>query len=432
MHGCKIKVMDNYKQRVADGLLRRKLACKGAVLIEGPKWCGKTTTALNIAGSVLNLGDSSVLEQSREMFAMNSQLLLNGETPRLIDEWQTIPQLWDSIRSEVDKRNLFGQFVLTGSSVPPQSSFFVHSGTGRFARLKMRPMSLFESGEFKPKVSLKDLFEGKSIEPISCDIDLEQMAYLLCRGGWPQATLLNGDVALDQAFEYYQSIVKTDIQRIDGVRRSEQRTKQLLRSYARHIGTPATYTTICADIKANDSQSINDDTVADYVDALRRLFVIEDMPSWNPNIRSKAAIRTSDNRYFVDPSIATAALGLGPKDLINDLSTFGFFFENMAVRDLRVFADSLFGELYHYRDSNGLECDTVIHLRDGSYGLIEIKLGGLKNIDMGAESIKSLQKIIDTSKMSAPLFGMVLTAVGKYAYQRPDGIYVVPLACLRP
>ena len=424
--------MGDYKHRIADAILQRKLQGKGAVLVEGPKWCGKTTTAKECAASMLNLGDYSTFEKSVEMFSLNPQMLLQGATPRLIDEWQTIPQLWDVVRSEVDSRNKFGQFILTGSSVPPQNTKFIHSGTGRYARLKMRPMSLFEAGDSQPQISLTDLFEGHEFVPCQCDIDLDRIAYLLCRGGWPQATLLEGTVALDQAFEYYEAIVKSDIQRVDAVRRNEQRVRQLMRSFSRHIGTQTTYTAMCSDIKSNDSQSINDDTVADYIDALRRLFVVEDMPSWNPNIRSKAAIRTSETRYFVDPSIATAALGLGPKDLLNDLKTFGFFFENMAIRDLRVFAEAMNGIVYHYRDSNGLECDAVIHRRDGSYALVEIKLGGLQNIDAGAQSILALQNTIDTTKMPVASFGMVLTAIGDYAYRRKDGVYVVPIGCLKP
>lgn len=423
--------MNKYKNRIADMLLQRKLQGKGAVLIEGPKWCGKTTTAKECAASILDLGDYSVFEKSKELFSLSPKMLLQGKTPLLIDEWQTIPHLWDVVRNEVDNRNLVGQFIMTGSSVPPKNTEFLHSGTGRYARLKMRPMSLFESGDSQGQVSLTDLFDGKTFEPCHCDFDLEHIAYLLCRGGWPQATMLKGTAALDQAFEYYEAIVKSDIQRVDDVRRNEQRARLLMRSFARHIGTQTTYTAMCSDIRANDSQSIIDDTIADYVDALKRLFVVEDMPSWNPNIRSKAAIRTSDNRYFTDPSIATAALGLGPKDLINDLKTFGFFFENMAVRDLRVFAEALNGIVYHYRDSNGLECDAVIHRRDGSYALIEIKLGGLQNIEAGAQSILALQRTIDTSKMPVASFGMVLTAIGDYAYQRKDGIFVVPIGCLK-
>ena len=424
--------MDNYyKPRIADQLLVRKMAGKGAVLIEGPKWCGKTTTAQQQAKSILDLGDSGVLKQSLQMMEISPKTLLQGETPRLIDEWQTIPPLWNSIRDEVDKRKTFSQFILTGSSVLPQADETVHSGTGRFGRIKMRPMSLFESGESNGTVSLRELFSGNTVEPQTNSIDLQKMAYLTCRGGWPIATLLDGDLALDQAFDYVDSVAEFDIQRVDGVKRSPERTRLLMRSYARNIAQQVSYGTIKADMRSNDSKTLDEDTVADYIKALKRLFVIEDLTAWNPNIRSKSAIRTSDTRHFVDPSIGTAALGLGPNDLINDLDSFGLIFEDLAVRDLRVYAEALDGKLYHYRDSSGLECDTVLHRRNGSYALIEIKLGGEKLIEEGVAALNTLAETIDTIRMPMPSFKMVLTAVGPYAYQRPDGIFVVPIGCLK-
>ncbi len=424
-------MIEKYKQRIADRLLMRKLAGKGAVLIEGPKWCGKITTARQQAKSMLDLGDSEILKQSQQMMEVSPKTLLQGETPRLIDEWQTMPSLWDSIRSEVDRRGTFSQFILTGSSVLPQADETTHSGTGRFARIKMRPMSLFESGESMGSVSLRELFDGGSFEPQPNKLDLQDMAYLTCRGGWPQATLLDGGLALDQAFDYVDAVAEHDIQRVDGVRRSPERTRLLLRSYARNIAQQVSYGTIKADMLSNDSKSLDEDTVADYVKALKRLFVIEDLEAWNPNIRSKSAIRTSDTRHFVDPSIGTAALGLGPNDLINDLNAFGLFFEDLAVRDLRVFAEALDGRLYHYRDSSGLECDTVLHRRNGTYALIEVKLGGEKLIEEGVSSLNALANTIDTTKMPNPSFRMVLTAVGQYAYQRKDGVFIVPIGCLR-
>lgn len=420
-----------YKPRIVDKILARKLAGKGAVLIEGPKWCGKTTTAKQQAKSILNLGDSNILKQSRQLFEISPQTLLQGDTPRLIDEWQTIPSLWDSIRSEVDERTNLSQFILTGSSVLPQADEITHSGTGRFARVKMKPMSLFESGESSGSVSLRALFDGETFEPQKNNLDLQTIAFLTCRGGWPQATLLNGEIALDQAFDYIDSVIENDIQRIDGVKRSAERTRLLLRSYARNISQQVSYATIKADMLTNDSNTLDEDTVADYIKALKRLFVIDDMEAWNPNIRSKSAIRTSDTRHFVDPSIGTAALGLGPKDLINDLDSFGLFFEDLAVRDLRVFAEALDGKLYHYRDSSGLECDTVLHRRNGSYALIEIKLGGEKLVEEGVAALNSLANTIDTTKLPKPSFKMVLTAVGSYALQRPDGIFVVPIGCIK-
>ena len=406
------------------------MAGKGAVLIEGPKWCGKTTTAKQQAKSMLNLGDSNVLRQSLQMMELSPITLLEGDTPRLIDEWQTIPPLWDTIRSEVDRRGDFSQFILTGSSVLPDAESTIHSGTGRFARIKMRPMSLLESGESTGSVSLTKLFEGEPLKPQVNQKGLEDIAYYTCRGGWPQAILLEGEIALDQALDYFDSVVERDIQRVDGVKRNADRARLLLRSYARHISQQVSYATIKADMLSNDSQTLDEDTVADYIKALKRLFVIEDLEAWNPNIRSKAAIRTSDTRHFVDPSIGTAALGLGPKDLMNNLESFGLFFEDLAVRDLRIFADVLDGRLYHYRDSSGLECDTVLHRRNGTYALIEIKLGGEKAIEEAADSMKQLAETIDHTRMPQPAFLMVLTAVGPYAYRRPDGVFVVPITCL--
>lgn len=413
-------------------MLDRKLQGKGAVLVEGPKWCGKTTTAEQKAASILKLGDVGVYRQSRQLAEMNPALLLEGAAPRLIDEWQTIPELWDSVRSEVDERNTFGQFIMTGSAVPVPTEQLLHTGIGRITRLMMRTMTLFESGESNGTISLKGLFDAPEQIFAECAIDIEQLAFLVCRGGWPQATFLKGGLALDQAFDYFDAIVASDISRVDGVKRSPERTRTLMRSYARHQGAAVNYSVIAADMQANDGNAPDTDTVASYIAALKKIFVVEDMPAWNPNLRSKTAIRTSDTRYFVDSSIGVAALGIGPKDFLNDLNTFGLFFETMAVRDLRVFAEAMDGSLYHYRDANGLECDAVLHRRDGSYGLIEIKLGGDSAIDEGAKNLHSLGKIIDITRMQTPSFKMVLVGVGKYAYRRPDGVYVVPIGCLKP
>lgn len=422
-----------YKERVADKLLLRRLAGKGAVQIEGPKWCGKTTTAKQLAKSVLDLGDTEVLQESRQLIEINSKALLSGETPRLIDEWQTLPSLWDSIRSEVDRRNEFGQFILTGSSVLPDPAATIHSGTGRFGYVRMRPMSLFESGEGNASISIAGLFNGDDYDISLNHLQLEDIAYLICRGGWPQTTFLQGEVALDQAVDYVDSVVERDIRRVDGVERSADRARRLLRSYARNIAQQVSLKTIQADILNNDTTTLNEDTIADYIKALKRLYVIEDLAAWNPNLRSKAAIRTSDTRHLVDPSIGTAILGIGPKDLVNDLETFGLFFENMVVRDLRVYAEALDGHLYHYRDSDNLECDAVLHRRNGSYGLIEVKLGGETKIAEAADTLNRLENKIDTTRMPNPAFKMVVTAVGKYAYRRKeDGVYVVPIGCLKP
>ena len=423
--------MAKYKQRISDRILKRKVLGKGAVLIEGPKWCGKTTTAKQLAKSVLDLGDSSVLRQSVQLIELSPKTLLEGKTPRLIDEWQALPPIWDSIRSEVDKRGEPSQFILTGSSVLPEADETIHSGTGRYAYIKMRPMSLYESGESNGKVSLADLFDGKPFETQMNDLTIDDITYLTCRGGWPWATLISKEVALDQAFDYVDSVVNKDIQRVDGVKRSPERAKLLLRSYARNISQQVPLSTIRKDMLANDSSTLDEDTVTDYIKALKKLFVIEDLEAWNPNLRSKAAIRTTDTRHFVDPSIGTASLGLGPKDLINDLKSFGFFFEDMVVRDLRVYAEALDGKLYHYRDSTGLECDTVLHRRNGSYALMEVKLGGKGLIDEGAANMLKLSKNIDTDRMPAPSFMAVIIGVGQYAYQREDGVYVIPIGCLK-
>lgn len=423
--------MVKYKHRIADRILERKVLGKGAVLIEGPKWCGKTTTAKQLSKSILDLGDSSVLMQSSQLIEISPKALLEGKTPRLIDEWQALPTIWDCIRSEVDRRGEPSQFILTGSSVLPEAEETIHSGTGRFAYIKMRTMSLYESGESTGSISLSDLFEGKSFEVLQNEMDIDELAYLICRGGWPWATLIPKEVALDQAFDYVDSVVQKDIQRVDKIKRSPDRARLLLRSYARNISQQISYATIRKDMLANDASTLDEDTVADYVKALKKLFVIEDLAAWNPNIRSKAAIRTSDTRHFVDPSIGTAALRLGPKDLINDLQSFGLFFEDLVVRDLRVYAEALDGKLYHYRDSSGLECDTVLHRRNGSYALLEVKIGGENRINEGAANLLALAKNIDTNKMSAPSFMAVIIGIGKYAYQRKDGVYVIPIGCLK-
>jgi predicted AAA+ superfamily ATPase len=416
---------------VVDSILQEKLEGKGAVLIEGPKWCGKTTTAEQIAKSVLYMDDPQSKEQNVNMAALNPKRLLSGETPRLIDEWQIAPKLWDAIRFEVDHRDDLGQFVLTGSAVPPDTKEITHSGTGRFSWLMMRPMSLYESGESTGEVSLSRLFEGKGEVDGESKLDLERIAFLICRGGWPRSIDMRDKIALNQAIDYYDAIVHSDINRADGVEKNPERVKRLMRSLARNQGQQIANTAIAADIAVNDESTINQETVAGYISALKKIFVVEDMPAWNPNLRSKSAIRTSDTRYFVDASIAAAALGIGPNDLINDLNTMGFLFETMCVRDLRVYAEALGGSVYHFRNKAGLECDAVVHLRNGSYGLIEIKLGGEKLIREGVETLTSLTESIDTSKMKEPAFLMILTAADQYAYRREDGICIVPVGCLK-
>ncbi|MDY3047060.1 MAG: DUF4143 domain-containing protein [Candidatus Enterosoma sp.] len=423
--------MKNYRNRIADDILKRKLEGKGAVVIEGPKWCGKTTTAEQIAKSVLYMDDPSNKAQNITISETNPKQLLRGETPRLIDEWQIAPKLWDTIRFEVDHRGELGQFVLTGSAVPADTHEITHSGTGRFTWLMMRPMSLYESGESNGTVSLKEMFEGKDEIEGYADLTFERLAFVICRGGWPQAIDMRDEIALDQAIDYYTAVVHSDINRADNIEKNPERVKRLMRSYARNQGSQVPNTVLVQDVKSNDETSINEETVATYLKALRKIFVIEDMPAWNPNLRSKTAIRSSDTRYYIDPSIAVAALGLGPDDLVNDLHTFGFLFETLCIRDLRIYADSLGGEVYHYRDKDGQECDAVIHLRNGKYGLIEIKLGGDTLIEEGARNLKAMEAKIDTDKMNTPSFLMVLTGVGNYAYRRKDGVFVVPIGSLK-
>ena len=424
--------MKQYRPRIADKMLSRRLMGVGAVLIQGPKWCGKTTTAEQQAKSVVYMDDPEYMDQNIELASLSPKKLLAGATPRLIDEWQLAPQLWDAARFEVDHRDEEGQFIFTGSAVPADTEKIHHSGTGRFAWLTMRTMSLYESGESTGEVSLNDLFIKPDVDVFGTNnLNIDSIAWLICRGGWPRATTINKEVALDMAYRYYEAVVNNDVSRVDNVRRDAERTKRVLRSIARNQCAQISVNTICADIESNDTVSANRLTITSYLDALKKIFVLEDSLAWNPNLRSKTAIRSSETRYFSDPSIGVAALGIGPNDLINDLSTMGLFFESMCVRDLRVYADALEGTIYHYRDSKGLECDAVLHLRNGSYGLIEIKLGGEKNIEEGAKNLKLLASKIDTTKMKAPSFLMILTGTTKYAIRREDGVYVVPIGCLK-
>jgi len=424
--------MKEYKKRVADDILRKKLSGKGAVLIQGPKWCGKTTTAKEAAKSVLYMDEPGTMKQNLLLAETDPEVLLEGDNPRLIDEWQLAPKLWDTIRFAVDRARKFGLFILTGSAVPPDTEEIKHSGTGRFTWMKMRPMSLYESGESNGSVSLAELFSdhdarirGKS------SLSLKDISFLICRGGWPMALDCEENIALQQAIDYYDAVVNEDVSRVDGVKRDTGYVKRLLRSYARNQGSQATIDTIVSDLDGNEELDPCSKTAAQYIKALKKIFVIEDSEAWNPNLRSKTAIRTSDTRYFVDSSIATAALGIGPGDLLNDLETMGLMFETMAIRDLRVYVEALDGGVYHYRDRSNLECDAVLHLRNGAYSLIEIKLGGDSLIEEGCKSLKKLSEKIDTEKMKKPSFLMVLTANGNYAYKRPDGILVVPIGCLR-
>lgn len=422
-----------YKPRIADDILENRLEAIGAVLIEGPKYCGKTTLGMQHAKSILTLADPVSRQQNLLMAQTNVGRLLQGAVPRLIDEWQLAPQIWDAVRNEVDKRNADGQFILTGSAVPADTSNIFHSGTGRISWLRLRTMSLWESGESTGEVSLASLFGGEEKVDGESEIDIDRLAFLVCRGGWPKATLSRTERgALFQAEDYFEAVVRSDISRADNTSRDSELARRLMSAYARNQGQAAPVKTLLADVLPNSDHLTSESTIYNYINALKKIFVVEDVPAWNPNLRSKTAIRTSDTRYFSDPSIATAAMGLGPEDLVNDLNTLGLFLETLCIRDLRVYTEALGGRVYHYRDRNGLECDAVLHLKNGSYGLIEIKLGGEQQIEQGAATLNRLADKIDTTKMKRPSFRMVLTGVGQYAYRRPsDGVLVVPIGALR-
>ena len=429
--------MTCYKNRVADALLAEKLSYMGAVLVQGPKWCGKTTTSRQAVRSEVSLEDSVKGRSNRILAQTRPDKLLEGAVPRLIDEWQEGPQLWDAVRSSVDRGGR-GMYVLTGSAVPPEiddddERVPRHTGTGRIARLTMRPMCLWESGESTGEVSLERLFTGEDVTGAKSGLELEDVCELMCRGGWPGALGLSGRVARGPAKEYYAAIVECDISRADRTLRDPGRVDRLMRSLARLQGTQSSASVICADMKANDSDTLTEDTVYSYLKALRRIFVTEDMRAWCPNLRCKTPLRTTDTRYYTDPSIAAAAMGLGPGDLMNDLTTFGLLFETMAVRDLRTCAEALGGSVFHYLDKSGLECDAIVRLENGSYGLVEIKTGGDALIEKGVKTLDSLSAKIDTARMPSPSFRMVLVANGDFAYRRTeDGIIVCPIGCLRP
>lgn len=420
-----------YVGRICDKILREKLEAKGAVLVKGAKWCGKTTTSESIAKSCIYIEDPAKKRQYLQLAEVNPSELLKGEVPRLIDEWQLAPKLWDAVRYEVDKRDEFGQFIMTGSAVPPDMSEISHTGIGRISTLLMRPMTLFESGDSNGSVSLRALFGGEHDISGMSESNLNDIAYYICRGGWPEAIGRSKKVALAQAPDYYDGLIESDISRVDGVVRDSERTKRVLKAYARSVASEATIVSLLDDVRGTQNDTMSETTMRSYISALRKLFVIEDSLAWNPNLRSRTAIRSSDTRYFVDPSIATAALGIGPNDLINDLSTMGLLFENMCIRDLRVYTEAIGGSVYHYRDKNGLECDAVVHLRNGRYGLVEIKIGGDKAIEEGASNLLKLYNRLDYDKMYKPSFMMVLCAVAPFAYRRSDDVMVVPIDCLR-
>lgn len=424
--------MKIYKRRIFDDILKDALEAKGAVLIQGPKWCGKTTTAEQMAQSVLYMSDPEKIEQNLLAAETKPSMLLKGDSPKLIDEWQIAPKLWDAIRFDIDHSDHLGKFILTGSAVPADRTKMQHTGTGRFAWLTMRPMSLFESCESTGSVSLQKLFSATIDLGESCSHTLESIAFLACRGGWPLSIDMKEKPALRQAFDYVDAITNNDISRVDKIQRDPAIARRLLKSLARLQGTQSTVKVILADMSPHQTKEFHENTIHAYIGALKKIFVVEDMEAWCPNLRCKTPIRTSDTRYFSDPSIATAALGLGPEELMEDLPTFGIIFETLVIRDLRTYAAALDGNVYHYKDKSGLECDAVIHLRNGKYGLVEIKLGGERLVEEGVKTLNKLASEIDTKRMRQPSFKMIIVATGDFAYQRPDGVIICPIGALCP
>lgn len=417
----------NYLPRISDALLTRKLRHSGAVLVTGPKWCGKTSTALVASESVIYMQDPDKSEAYKTAADTKPSILLGGDVPHLIDEWQMAPVLWDAVRFAVDQRQAVGQFVLTGSAVPIDNTM-MHTGTGRISRLTMRTMSLYESKESNGSVSLKDLFEGKFPDMEISNLTIEQIAFAICRGGWPASVRIKDDDALELSRDYVDAIIHQDISRVDGIERNPKRVQLVLRSLARNVATTATNVTILKDMEGDES-AMTAPTLDAYLNALRRIFVIEDQPAWFPSMRSKTAIRTASKRHFTDPSIATAVLRTSPKGLLEDFNTFGFLFESLCTRDMRIYAQANDGDVYHFRDKNGLESDMIVALNDGRWAAIEVKLGN-KQIEEAAQHLQELARKVDDEKMGHPSFLMVLTG-GEYAYQRKDGVLIVPIGCLK-
>ncbi|MCR5690061.1 MAG: DUF4143 domain-containing protein [Clostridiales bacterium] len=419
---------NEYLPRIADEIISDRLRSIGAILIEGPKWCGKTWTAARASKSQLYMQDPDKRGSYLKAADTKPSLLLKGDKPRLIDEWQTAPVLWDAVRFAVDQSGEYGQFILTGSAVP-RDNVVEHTGTGRIARITMRPMSLYESSESNGSVSLGELFDGKTDIDSLSDLSIEQIAFAIVRGGWPASVGEDEKTAFRHAVDYVEAVINQDISAVDGVEKSPARVRALMRSLARNVSTLATVKTICDDITAGNDQSLSEKTISGYMNALDRIFVTENIPAWNPALRSRTAIRTSPKRQFVDPSIAAATMRLSPERLLDDFSYFGFLFESLCDRDLRIYAESIDGELYHYRDKSNLEADAVICLKDGRWAAIEIKLGA-KEIEEAAKHLLLLKDKVNTEKMKEPSFLMVLTGT-ELAYRRDDGVFVVPVGCLK-
>ena len=424
-----------YKKRIIEEELELRLSAIGAVLIVGPKWCGKTTTALQYAKSSIKMNDVDMKEKYLSTAMIKPSNLLIGEKPRLIDEWQEAPTVWDTIRSSVDEIGLPGQYILTGSTIVDKTNI-MHTGIGRISRLKMYPMSLFESNESNGLISLTKLFNNQvKIDGIEAKLDINELIFAACRGGWPSSLFAKTEKAkLFVATDYINNICEVDISNVRGSEKSSLKTRLLLKSYARNISTLVKNSILINDINKDEPMSIN--SFLEYMNCLRDLYVIDEVDGWCPNIRSKTAIRSGVKREFIDPSLAVASLGLTPEYLRTDLKTFGFVFENLVIRDLKIYSQALGGNISYYQDRYGLECDCVLHLNDGRYALIEIKLGS-KDIEDGSKHLLKIKELIieynksnSRNQLRLPDLLIIITG-GAMAYERDDGVKIIPISCLR-
>ena len=420
---------NEYKPRIIDKKIKEYLSVFGAVCVEGPKWCGKTWSSSYHSKSEIMIGDPDGNFQNRHLAEMSPSLVLEGETPRLIDEWQEVPPLWDAVRHKVDQKSEKGQFILTGSATPNHKGI-MHSGAGRIARLRMRPMSLYESGNSSGKVSLEDLCKGKLTPAMTGEVDLHKITEFIYRGGWPGNTEIPIDKAGLLPNEYLKAVIEDDVYRIDGIKRDVSKMNLLLKSLARNESTTVTNKTLKADVKAIDDEDIDTDTISVYLDIFTRLFLLDNQPPFASNIRSSVRLKQAEKRHFADPSLACALLKATPDRLINDLETLGFLFEALCERDLRIYADSFDAKLYHYQDYNNREIDAVIELSDGKWCAFEIKLGA-NQIDKAAESLLNLKKSIEEEGGIAPSVLCVICGLSNAAYIRDDGVFVVPITALK-
>jgi len=418
-----------YKTRIIDTKIESLLDAFGAVCIEGPKWCGKTWTAIRHSHSQVFLGDPSGGFQNRQLAQINPELVLTGDYPHLVDEWQEVPSIWDAVRYKVDSLAQKGLFILTGSATPNHKGV-LHSGTGRIARVSMSPMSLYESGDSNGKVSLMDLFNGAQQDVLTGNVDLMHLINLTIRGGWPAAIGVPDDVAFELPKSYIDAVVQDDVYRIDGVKRDKHKMNLLLRSLARNESTTATNKKLKDDIKGVDNQDVDIDTIAEYLNVFGRLFILDNQLPFSPNIRSSVRVKQSEKRHFVDPSLACAVLGVSSSMLINDLQTYGFLFESLCERDLKIYAQALGGQLFHYQDYNNFEIDAVVQLSDGRWGAFEIKLG-MNQVDEAAGKLLRICESAKNKQGTAPTVLCVICGMSNASYKRPDGVYVVPITALK-